>query len=140
MILQAKLHLPGKHSSPSHSHSNPGDPPFPPFPLRSEKNKPISESLEWYSFHILITPSPALIVLAVRRILRSLTAVDPEGEANPVEEKTTPAVKPFVYQDIFETAGPDTTVYRKISSDYVSTIEVDGKKILKVAPEGLTYP
>ena len=89
--------------------------------------------------HILITSSPALIVLAVRRILRSLTAVDPEGEANPVEEKTTPAVKPFVYQDIFETAGPDTTVYRKISSDYVSTIEVDGKKILKVAPEGLTY-
>lgn len=56
-----------------------------------------------------------------------------------MEENTTPAVKPFVYQDIFETAGPDTTVYRKISSDYVSTIEVDGKKILKVAPEGLTY-
>ncbi|KAK8829845.1 hypothetical protein WA577_001237 [Blastocystis sp. JDR] len=48
------------------------------------------------------------------------------------------AEKPFVYQDIFETAGPDTTKYRKITSDYVSTINVDGKKILKVAPEGLT--
>ena len=48
------------------------------------------------------------------------------------------ADKPFVYQDIFENATPDTTKYRKITSDYVSTMEVDGKKILKVAPEGLT--
>ena len=48
------------------------------------------------------------------------------------------ATKPFVYQDIFDHATPDTTKYRKITSDYVSTIEVDGKKILKVAPEGLT--
>lgn len=36
-------------------------------------------------------------------------------------------------------AAPDTTEYRKITGDYVSTIEVDGKKILKVAPEGLTF-
>lgn len=49
------------------------------------------------------------------------------------------ADKPFVYQDIFENAKPDTTKYRKITGDYVSTIDVDGKKILKVAPEGLTY-
>ena len=53
-------------------------------------------------------------------------------------EEVKPADKPFVYQDIFENATPDTTKYRKITSDYVSTIEVDGKKILKVAPEGLT--
>ena len=32
-----------------------------------------------------------------------------------MEEKTpAPAVKPFVYQDIFETAGPDTTKYRTL--------------------------
>ena len=48
------------------------------------------------------------------------------------------ADKPFVYQDIFENAKPDTTKYRKITGDYVSTINVDGKKVLKVAPEGLT--
>ena len=54
-------------------------------------------------------------------------------------EEVKPVDKPFVYQDIFETATPDPTKYRKITSDYVSTIEVDGKKILKVAPEGLTY-
>ena len=53
-------------------------------------------------------------------------------------EEVQPADKPFVYQDIFENATPDTTKYRKITSDYISTIEVDGKKILKVAPEGLT--
>ncbi|KAK8815533.1 hypothetical protein WA538_004663 [Blastocystis sp. DL] len=53
-------------------------------------------------------------------------------------EAPQPVNKPFVYQDIFENAKPDTTTYRKITSDYVSTIEVDGKKILKVAPEGLT--
>lgn len=47
--------------------------------------------------------------------------------------------KPFIYQDIFEMATPDTTQYRKITGDYVSTINVDGKKILKVAPEGLTF-
>ena len=49
------------------------------------------------------------------------------------------ADKPFVYQDIFENAKPDSTKYRKITGDYVSTINVDGKKILKVAPEGLTF-
>lgn len=47
--------------------------------------------------------------------------------------------KPFVYQDIFENAKPDSTKYRKITGDYVSTMNVDGKKILKVAPEGLTF-
>ena len=54
-------------------------------------------------------------------------------------EAPQPVNKPFVYQDIFENAKPDTTKYRKITGDYVSTIEVDGKTILKVAPEGLTY-
>ncbi|KAK8794394.1 hypothetical protein WA171_003517 [Blastocystis sp. BT1] len=54
------------------------------------------------------------------------------------QEAPQPVNKPFVYQDIFENAKPDTTKYRKITGDYVSTIEVDGKKILKVAPEGLT--
>ncbi|WP_114394686.1 fumarate hydratase [Oleisolibacter albus] len=33
--------------------------------------------------------------------------------------------------------GPDTTPYRKLTSDHVSTIEVDGETVLKVEPEGL---
>lgn len=33
--------------------------------------------------------------------------------------------------------GDDTTQYRKLTSDYVSTMQVDGKTILKVAPRGL---
>ena len=40
------------------------------------------------------------------------------------------------YTDMFPTSGEDTP-YRKITSDYVSTVEVDGKTILKVEPEGL---
>jgi fumarate hydratase class I len=42
----------------------------------------------------------------------------------------------FHYQKPFPT-GEDKTKYRKLSSDYVSTIEVDGREILKVDPKGL---
>ncbi|OUR77884.1 fumarate hydratase [Alphaproteobacteria bacterium 46_93_T64] len=42
----------------------------------------------------------------------------------------------FHYQEIFST-GADTTPYKKLTDQYVSTIEVDGKEILKVAPEAL---
>lgn len=42
----------------------------------------------------------------------------------------------YTYSKLFQ-LGEDTTEYRKITSDHVSTIDVDGKKILKVADEGL---
>ncbi|MDZ7604607.1 MAG: hypothetical protein U5K79_03250 [Cyclobacteriaceae bacterium] len=42
----------------------------------------------------------------------------------------------FLYQKPFP-VGPDKTEYRKLTSDYVSTIEVDGRSILKVDPKGL---
>ncbi|MCK5210580.1 MAG: fumarate hydratase, partial [Cyclobacteriaceae bacterium] len=42
----------------------------------------------------------------------------------------------FSYQKPFP-VGEDKTKYRKLSSDYVSTIKVDGRKILKVDPKGL---
>ncbi len=42
----------------------------------------------------------------------------------------------FKYQKPFP-VGPDNTQYRKLSSEFVSTIEVDGRKILKVDPKGL---
>ncbi len=44
----------------------------------------------------------------------------------------------FFYQKPFP-IEKDTTVYRLLTRDYVSTIEVDGRKILKVAPEGLEF-
>ena len=47
------------------------------------------------------------------------------------------AEKPFVYQDPFP-LGPDPTEYEKISSDYVSVGEFEGKPVLKIDPEGLT--
>ncbi len=43
----------------------------------------------------------------------------------------------FKYQDPYPILKDDTQ-YRLLTKDYVSTIEVDGRKILKVAPEGLT--
>lgn len=46
-------------------------------------------------------------------------------------------VTPFHYQELFE-LGPDTkTTYRKLTSDYVSTIEMNGMKFLKVEPQAL---
>jgi fumarate hydratase class I len=44
--------------------------------------------------------------------------------------------KPFVYQEPFP-LGPDTTSYRLLTKDHVSTAEFEGKSVLKVAPEGL---
>ncbi|MZR30156.1 fumarate hydratase [Sneathiella litorea] len=43
----------------------------------------------------------------------------------------------FHYQDMFS-LGKDDTPYRKLTSDYVSTISVDGKEVLKVEPEALS--
>ncbi|UCF53460.1 MAG: fumarate hydratase [Bradyrhizobium sp.] len=42
----------------------------------------------------------------------------------------------FHYQEMFE-LGPDETEYRKLSDEHVSTVEVDGRRILKVEPEAL---
>eukprot|EP01043_Picozoa_sp_COSAG02_P023008 COSAG02_NODE_1215_length_13852_cov_10.082600_2_plen_570_part_00 len=44
----------------------------------------------------------------------------------------------FNYESLFQAEQPDETVYRKLTGDYVSTIEVDGEKVLKVEPEALT--
>ncbi|WP_163713841.1 fumarate hydratase [Mangrovibacterium lignilyticum] len=42
----------------------------------------------------------------------------------------------FIYQKPFP-IKKDTTEYRLLTKDHVSTVEFDGRKILKVAPEGL---
>jgi len=42
----------------------------------------------------------------------------------------------FVYQKPFP-IKKDTTTYRLLTKEFVSTVEFDGRKILKVAPEGL---
>jgi len=42
----------------------------------------------------------------------------------------------FTYQKPFP-FKKDTTTYRLLTKDFVSTVECDGRKILKVAPEGL---
>ena len=42
----------------------------------------------------------------------------------------------FAYQKPFP-IKKDTTTYRLLTKDFVSTVEFEGRKILKVAPEGL---
>jgi fumarate hydratase class I len=44
---------------------------------------------------------------------------------------------PFHYQELLDLAPDTTTEYRKLTSDYVSTVEANGMKFLKVDPEGL---
>ncbi|HEY8994927.1 MAG TPA: fumarate hydratase, partial [Lacunisphaera sp.] len=45
---------------------------------------------------------------------------------------------PFVYQDPLP-LGADETEYRLLTKDGVSTASFEGREILKVAPEALTY-
>ena len=40
----------------------------------------------------------------------------------------------FSYADIFAPAKPKDTPYKKLTSDFVSTFEVEGKEILKASP------
>ena len=42
----------------------------------------------------------------------------------------------FIYQEPFP-LGEDKTQYRLLTKDYVKVVECDGRKILKVEPEGL---
>ncbi|MFT4199216.1 fumarate hydratase [Gordonia sp. (in: high G+C Gram-positive bacteria)] len=51
---------------------------------------------------------------------------------------STPAQAPdFLYSDLLPT-GPDDTPYRLITTEGVSTFEVDGQRFLKVDPEAIT--
>ena len=43
----------------------------------------------------------------------------------------------FQYQELFDLAKDEKTVYKKLSSEHVSTIEANGLKFLKVEPEAL---
>jgi fumarate hydratase class I len=43
----------------------------------------------------------------------------------------------FRYEDLFP-AGPDTTPYRKLSSDGVSVIKAGGREVLQVSPQALS--
>lgn len=45
---------------------------------------------------------------------------------------------PFVYQKPFP-QGADTTEYRLLTNEFVSTIEFEGRTLLKVEPSALTY-
>ncbi|ESN93618.1 hypothetical protein HELRODRAFT_103347 [Helobdella robusta] len=47
-------------------------------------------------------------------------------------------VKPFVFQDILQQEKKPNVEWKKLTGDFVSTIDVQGKQILQVKPEALT--
>ena len=50
---------------------------------------------------------------------------------------STAPLPAFNYEPLFQAEGPLPYPYRKLTSDYVSTSEVGGKKVLHVEPEAL---
>ena len=47
------------------------------------------------------------------------------------------AMPEFAYEELFQYDTPLTHPYRKLTSDYVQTLDVGGKKVLSVEPEAL---
>merc|ERR1712166_1052999 len=76
--------------------------------------------------------------MGTRPSLRMLRAAVAKGAHQPARLVRAFATVPdFKYEPLIQNASPDVTPYRKLTSDYVSTIEVDGRQVLKVEPEGL---
>eukprot|EP00201_Polytomella_parva_P011293 CAMPEP_0175062470 /NCGR_PEP_ID=MMETSP0052_2-20121109/14186_1 /TAXON_ID=51329 ORGANISM="Polytomella parva, Strain SAG 63-3" /NCGR_SAMPLE_ID=MMETSP0052_2 /ASSEMBLY_ACC=CAM_ASM_000194 /LENGTH=584 /DNA_ID=CAMNT_0016328495 /DNA_START=23 /DNA_END=1777 /DNA_ORIENTATION=- len=70
------------------------------------------------------------------QVFQALSGASSIRSVEQTREKSTSSI-PFVYQELFEFAKKNTP-YRKLTSDYVSTIKVGDKEILQVAPEALT--
>ncbi|UCD34916.1 MAG: fumarate hydratase [Nitrospiraceae bacterium] len=51
------------------------------------------------------------------------------------EEKTVPQ---FTYQELLP-LGPDKTTYRLLTKDFIASASCEGREILKIAPDGLTF-
>jgi fumarate hydratase class I len=66
---------------------------------------------------------------------RATAVVKPAGACSRALATAAPE---FRFQEVFETTGELDTPYRLLTKDFVSTVEVDGKKVVTVAPEGLT--
>jgi len=76
-------------------------------------------------------------MMAQRAAFRPFRALSVEKAGNTPLARYM-SVVPFQYQNVFETDGPQEFPYRKLTGDYVSTFEVQGKQMLKVEPEALT--
>lgn len=70
-----------------------------------------------------------------RNYLRLLNDV---GRFFRLDVRSMAAVKPFQYQEVLEMSQKPEVKWKKLSSDYVTTMEADGREILKVKGEALT--
>lgn len=68
------------------------------------------------------------------RIVQRPLAVLRSKSARSSAAFSTPA---FHYQPLFDPSPDTTTPYRKITDEYVSTVEFDGRSFLKIEPEAL---
>jgi fumarate hydratase class I len=67
----------------------------------------------------------------------ALGAASAAGRRVTARSLASSSAPPFYYQELFDLSKDTTTPYKKLTSDYVSTVEVGGMKFLKVEPEGL---
>jgi fumarate hydratase class I len=73
-------------------------------------------------------------------MMKSMNVLKPFRNSNGIRFLSTQQKQPnapFVYQPLFDLSADKTTPYRKITSDFVSTKEFDGKKFLQIDPKGL---
>ena len=64
----------------------------------------------------------------------SPAAAAPTSTSTPATAAAAPA---FVYQELFDLSPDTTTVYKKLTDKYVTTVELNGTKFLQVEPEAL---
>eukprot|EP00040_Diaphanoeca_grandis_P010792 m.55296 g.55296 ORF g.55296 m.55296 type:complete len:576 (+) comp22047_c0_seq2:36-1763(+) len=71
-------------------------------------------------------------------IASRMTRVRAGTAVQPMCAYSTAGGPEFKFQEVFETTGELDTPYRLLTKDFVSTSEVNGRKIVTVDPEGLT--
>ena len=78
------------------------------------------------------------MMFAGRKILKisSITRVVSRRILSKLSLSTKPGPT-FHYQELFDLAPDNSTTYKKLTGDYVTTMEVNGLKFLKIEPEAL---
>lgn len=73
----------------------------------------------------------------LRRLFKGQTSCCKNGTSIAKALSTKSATPSFFYQELFDLAPDTTTKYRKLTGDYVKTVEFDGTSFLKVDPRAL---
>eukprot|EP00967_Tisochrysis_lutea_P035036 scaffold41911_cov31-Tisochrysis_lutea.AAC.4 len=107
-------------------------PSSPPLPLSLPALLPLSPFRSAAPFHLSLLPS-SFSSLDASRMARTLARW--RAVAGLARRQFSSPV--FQYEPLFQSVTPLPYPYRKITSDYVSEIELGGKRLLQVEPEAL---